>query len=205
MRLFNAEDAFHLDTWQLMQEFHVSGHVSGSVPSGPTSRIAAALALAFRPFSPGVPEMLVVGGGAGASVWLMEGPHAWRCVALLPQAEAGAEDAAPSAGAPIGSVAWAPAVGHAAERVAYASDSRAWVAELRDACTMPSVVVVMAMPSAHANGQGGEEGAHSGAPQVGFNALGTTLAVAHGERVRLFRPDLTGEWREMAHVMPSRP
>ncbi len=139
----------------------------------------------WRPFSLNMPEMILIGSTRQASVWSFESNLGrWQQVISL-----GSNG---GAGAAVSDVAWASACGKTSELIAYAAGSSVYIVQLKDKLDQLDIKTVA-------------ECKHDSLVfQIEWNRLGTTLATSGSDgNVRLWRPDLTDEWHEMANITNS--
>ena len=119
IKLFNADNAFNLSDWQLVQEFQLGG--SNEVCNR----------FCWRPFSQNMPEMILVGSSKEATIWSFQNNLGrWqRVVKLAGEGE-------------VSDVSWASACGKTSELIAYASGTTAFIVQLKDTLDQLDVSVV---------------------------------------------------------------
>ena len=140
--------------------------------------------ICWRPYSQNMPETVLLGGSRRASVWSLDGARGrWQEIASLPPASSQSE---------VASVHWANSCGRTSELVAYASQTDVYIVELHS--NMDDLEVNVVAHCKHT----------SPVLQLEWNKLGTTLATSSaGEGVKLWRPDLLGQWHAMASIGAS--
>ncbi|KAG2487956.1 hypothetical protein HYH03_013535 [Edaphochlamys debaryana] len=141
--------------------------------------------LCWRPFTPGVPPMLCVGGGLQALVWqFVMALNSWQLVA---RAETGN-------GQPVSSVAWAPPLGRPSELLAAGAGRDLLLWSLAGDSAALAVSPLAAME-------------HE-APvwRVDWDLWGNQIAAAtEGQSVFVYKPDLVGAWTRVAWVQGQPP
>jgi nucleoporin SEH1 len=180
IKLFNADDIFHLSGWQLVQEFQLG---LGSSSNNNNSSLELCNCFCWRPFSQSMPEMLLIGSSKEATIWSFESNLGrWQQLMKLPSSSSLEEEE-------VRDVSWASACGKTSELIAYASGKTVFIVQLKDTLDQLDMNVVA-------------ECRHNcSVHQIEWNRLGTTLATSSGDgHVRMWRPDLTDEWHEMAKI-----
>ena len=184
IRIYRSEDHTNLSDWQLTQDLYACGARSDPSPCP---------CFCWRPYSQDVPEMLLVGCRSSCSVWSFDGHLGrWTRVADLAEHDGGVGDV-------VEDVDWASPCGKTAELVAFARGAAAFVVQLREG---PGGVLAVSTVARCDHGKGAGTGGGGRVAQVEWNRLGTTLATSGDDGVvRLWRPDLTDEWHEMAAIV----
>ena len=174
IKLFNADDIFHVSEWQLVQEFQLQA----------SSEVCNCFC--WRPFSQSMPEMLLIGSSREATIWSFESNLGrWQRLMTLPSSSA-SDQPDPEE---VKDVSWASACGKTSELIAYAMGKTVFIVQLKD--TLDQLDVNVVAECKH----------QSSVHQIEWNRLGTTLATSSSDgQVRMWRPDLTDEWHEMAKI-----
>lgn len=180
--VWEADRPLAPDTWSPLAKFQVGRPVKQYRGNG-ASHALPGISLAWRPFSPSVPPMLVVGSGEEAHVWqyAMQLMTWKRCHTLKP-----------SSPAAITGVHWAPHLSRPQELVAVSHGSIVDVFGLQGESSTPGTELLATLSHG------------AGVWKLEFNQWGTCLAVATEDAsVTVWRANLVGDWDVMCVVQGS--
>ncbi|PNG99259.1 hypothetical protein TSOC_014969, partial [Tetrabaena socialis] len=141
--------------------------------------------LCWRPFTPGVPPMLCVGGGPQALVWqFVLALNTWQPVATMGTADS----------QEVSAVHWAQPLGRPTELVAVGAGRDLLIFSLSGDTSALRVEQLAALE-------------HEAAVwKVEWDLWGCQVAAAtEGQQVHVYKPDLVGAWKKLAWVQGQAP
>ncbi|GLC39715.1 hypothetical protein PLESTM_000932000 [Pleodorina starrii] len=172
LMVHEAEDVLVPRAWSLHSKIRV----------GPRGQCRG---LCWRPFSPGVPPMLCVGGGPHALVWqYVLALNSWQIVARVDTGN----------GHNVETVHWAAPLGRSAELLAVGAGRGLLIYSLAGDTASLQVEQLAALEHAEA------------VWKVEWDLWGNQVAAAtEGQEVHVYKPNLVGAWVELASVRGQGP